>query len=104
MKRGGRRHSTGFGYIGFGNVQSVFNRHSKRPFSEVKEKLDYEAHLHYKVEFLHKTLSVEEKEAIKNKIRSADKLRTKKALIITIIIAIPISYFVIDLIKSIMSR
>jgi hypothetical protein len=104
LKTGGRRHSTGFGYIGFGNVQSVFNRHSKQAFSEVKEKLDYEAHLHYKVNFLHKKLSAEEKLAIKNKIRAADKKRTKKALIITFIIAIPITYFVIDLIKSIMSH
>ena len=104
MKRQKRRHSTGFGYIGFGNMQSVFNRHSKQPFSEVKEKLDYEAHLHYKVDFLHKTLSYEEKEAIKNNIRSANTKRTKKALIITFIITIPITYFVIDLVNSIMSH
>ena len=85
-------------------MQSVFNRHSKQPFSEVKEKLDYEAHLHYKVDFLHKTLSYEEKEAIKNNIRSANTKRTKKALIITFIITIPITYFVIDLVNSIMSH
>lgn len=104
MKRVSRRHSTGFGYIGFGNVQSVFNRHSKKPFSEIKEKLNREAHLHYKVHFNHKELSAAEKETIKNNIRAAELKRTKKALVITAILAIPITYFVIDMVQRIMSH
>lgn len=38
----GRRHSTGFGYIGFGNSQATFNQSSKKAFSKYKEKLDFE--------------------------------------------------------------
>ena len=104
MSRPHRRHSTGFGYIGFGNVQSVFNLHSKTPFSEIKEKLNNEAQLHYKVHFNHKILSPEEKETIKNNIRTAELKRTKKALIITAILAVPITFFVIDMIQRIMNR
>ena len=63
----GRRHSTGFGYIGFGNNQGVFNQSSKKPFSKYKERLDLEAHLHYKIEFLHKDLSKEDKLKIKER-------------------------------------
>ena len=46
MGRRSRRHSTGFGYIGFGNSQSTFNQKSSTPFSVYKEKLDLEAQLH----------------------------------------------------------
>ena len=38
MGRRSRRHSTGFGYIGFGNSQSTFNQKSSTPFSVYKEK------------------------------------------------------------------
>ena len=49
MKRRSRRHSTGFGYIGFGNNQATFNQKTSTPFSVYKEKLDLEAHLHYEM-------------------------------------------------------
>lgn len=78
MERNSRRHSTGFGYIGFGNNQNVFNQSSRKAFSNLKEKLNKETHLHYQLEFLHKTLSKEEKELIKNKIRKAEKHRIIK--------------------------
>ena len=70
MRRRSRRHSTGFGYIGFGNNQSTFNQTSKTPFSVYKEKLDLEAHLHYEMHFLHKDLSKEAKHRIREKIRN----------------------------------
>ena len=78
MARNKRRHSVGFGYIGFGNNQSVFNQNSKKAFSELKEKLNSETHFHYQLVFLHKKLSKAEKEIIKNKIRKDEKRRAKK--------------------------
>ena len=85
-------------------MQSVFNRHSKKPFAEIKDKLNQEAHLHYKVHFNHKELTVSEKETIKNNIRLAEARRTIKALVITFILAIPITFFVIDLVQRVMSH
>lgn len=99
-----RRHSTGFGYIGFGNNQSVFNRHSKKPFSKVKERLNYEAELHYEVDFYHHKLSKAEKKAIKDKIRKDARKRNIKASLISIIIFGFVVYGSLELIKSIMIR
>ena len=83
MERNSRRHSTGFGYIGFGNNQNVFNQSSRKAFSNLKEKLNKETHLHYQLEFLHKTLSKEEKEKcrwyLKNKIFSSILVAKKGA-------------------------
>ena len=100
----GRRHSTGFGYIGFGNNQSTFNQSSRKPFSNYKEKLDLEAHLHYKVNFLHKDLSQEDKQRIKDKIRKQEFQLRKKTLLISSIVFIGLSYLIYYLINQIMSR
>ena len=99
-----RRHSTGFGYIGFGNNQNLFNRHSKKPFSHLKDKLDYEAHLHYQIDFKHKKLTKEEKEAIKNKIRRDEKIRTQKTIIVFSFVMILILFFLVLMIKRVMSN
>ncbi|MBF8150909.1 hypothetical protein ITJ86_13440 [Winogradskyella sp. F6397] len=100
----GRRHSTGFGYIGFGNNQATFNQRSSKPFSKYKEKLDLEAHLHYKMDFLHKDLSKEDKQHIKNKIRQQELKIFKKALIISIIVFFIIAAFSYYLITKILSH
>ncbi|MDG1661146.1 MAG: hypothetical protein P8H40_07200 [Winogradskyella sp.] len=94
----GRRHSTGFGYIGFGNNQGVFNQSSKKPFSKYKERLDLEAHLHYKIEFLHKDLSKEDKLKIKER-----KVNTRTS-VISVLLFIILSFGVFYLISHIMSR
>jgi hypothetical protein len=94
----GRRHSTGFGYIGFGNNQGVFNLSSKKPFSKYKERLDLEAHLHYKIEFLHKDLSKEDKLKIKER-----KVNTRTS-VISVLLFIILSFGVFYLISQIMSR
>ncbi|SFD25887.1 hypothetical protein [Algibacter pectinivorans] len=94
MARQRRRHSTGFGYIGFGNNQSVFNQNTTKAFSSLKEKLDNETFLHHNVHFLHKKLTKAEKEAIKARIRKQEKIRTKKTIALFIILAIPIFFFV----------
>ncbi|MDA8768891.1 hypothetical protein N9M71_01965 [Winogradskyella sp.] len=94
----GRRHSTGFGYIGFGNNQGVFNQSSKKPFSKYKERLDLEAHLHYKIEFLHKDLSKEDKLKIKER-----KVNTRTS-VISVLLFIILSFGVFYLISQIMSR
>ena len=94
----GRRHSTGFGYIGFGNNQGVFNQSSKKPFSKYKERLDLEAHLHYKIEFLHKDLSKEDKLKIKER-----KVNTRTS-VISVLLFIILSFGVFYLISHIISR
>ncbi|MEP3838473.1 MAG: hypothetical protein ABJM36_12535 [Algibacter sp.] len=94
MARQQRRHSTGFGYIGFGNNQSVFNQTTTKAFSSLKEKLDSETFYHHKVNFLHKKLSKAEKEAIKENIRKQEKIRTQKTIVLFVILAIPIFFFI----------
>ncbi|MBT8243858.1 MAG: hypothetical protein HKP48_02925 [Winogradskyella sp.] len=100
----GRRHSTGFGYIGFGNNQNTFNQSSKKPFSKYKEKLDLEAHLHYEMDFLHKNLTKEDKQKIKDKIRKQERIVNKRTAILTLFLFALLSVSVFHLISQIMSR
>lgn len=93
MERNKRRHSTGFGYIGFGNNQSVFNQSTRKAFSSLKEKLNEESHFHHQVDFLHKTLSKKEKQAIKTKIKNRENKRTRKTIILFVILAVPVFFF-----------
>lgn len=86
MNKAKRRHNTGFGYIGFGNNQSVFNRKPRKVFSETKNKLNFESQKKHQLKFSDKKLSLIEKNSIKNKIRKDQKERFIKALIITILI------------------
>jgi hypothetical protein len=101
---GRRRHSTGFGYIGFGNSQATFNQKSSSPFSKYKEKLDNEAHLHYKMHFLHKDLSKEDKQKIKDNIRLQERKLLKKTAIISIIVFLMVAYVAYYLITKILSH
>ncbi|KJD34286.1 hypothetical protein PK35_00200 [Tamlana nanhaiensis] len=82
MKKTSRRHGNGFGYVGFGNSANVFNQSSRKAFSSLKEKLNNETHLHFELDFLHKKLTKEEKERIKNNIRASEKRKNIKALIL----------------------
>ena len=104
MSRRSRRHSTGFGYIGFGNSQSTFNQKSSTPFSVYKEKLDLEAHLHYEMEFLHKDLSKEDKQKIKDKIRKEERQLFIRTAIISFFVFLGVSYLSYYLIKQILSH
>jgi hypothetical protein len=104
MARRGRRHSTGFGYIGFGNSQATFNQKSSTPFSRYKEKLDLEAHLHYEMHFLHKGLTKEDKQKIKDNIRKQERELLKKTAIISIIVLVIVAYVVYYLINQILSH
>ena len=99
-----RRHSTGFGYIGFGNSQATFNQRAAKPFSKYKEKLDLEAHLHYKMHFLHKDLTNEEKQKIKDKIRRQERKLLIQAAIVSAIVFIIIAVFAYYLINQILSH
>ncbi|WP_299116260.1 hypothetical protein [uncultured Winogradskyella sp.] len=104
MSRRRRRHSTGFGYIGFGNNQSTFNQKTSKPFSVYKEKLDLEAHLHYQMEFLHKDLTKEDKQKIKDNIRKQEQKLFIRTVIISIIIFAIVAYTTYYLINKIISR
>lgn len=104
MSRRGRRHSTGFGYIGFGNNQATFNQKSSTPFSQYREKLDLEAHLHYKMHFLHKDLTKADKQKIKDKIRQEERQLFIKTLIISLIVFGIIAYLSYYLITKIISH
>jgi hypothetical protein len=104
MSRRSRRHSTGFGYIGFGNSQATFNQKTSTPFSKYKEKLDLEAHLHYKMEFLHKNLSKADKKKIKDKIRQQERKLFIRTAIISFIVFILVAYLAYYLINQIISH
>ncbi|GAB4160896.1 MAG: hypothetical protein Tsb0033_17500 [Winogradskyella sp.] len=104
MARRSRRHSTGFGYIGFGNNQSTFNQKTSTPFSVYKEKLDLEAHLHYEMEFMHKDLSKADKEKIKNKIRRQERKLFKRTVVISLIVFAIVAYIAYYLINQILSH
>ena len=86
MARNKRRHSVGFGYIGFGNNHSVFNQKTNKAFSTLKEKLNEETHFHFKLNFSHKKLTKEEREIIKNKIRKNEKRKSIQALVLTLLV------------------
>ncbi|MCT4630584.1 hypothetical protein [Winogradskyella sp.] len=104
MARRSRRHSTGFGYIGFGNSQSTFNQKTSTPFSVYKEKLDLEAHLHYQMDFLHKDLSKADKQKIKDKIRKQERKLFIRTVIISLIVFTFVAYTIYYLINQILSR
>ncbi len=104
MSRRNRRHSTGFGYIGFGNSQATFNQRSSTPFSKYKEKLDHEAHLHYEMEFLHKDLTKVDKQNIKDKIRQKERQLFIRSAIISGIVFIMVVYLGYYLITQIISH
>jgi hypothetical protein len=104
MGRKGRRHSTGFGYIGFGNSQATFNQKSSTAFSKYKEKLDLEAHLHYEMDFLHKDLSKNDKQKIKDKIRKQERKLFIRTALISFIIFIGVAYIAYYLITKILSH
>jgi hypothetical protein len=104
MSHRSRRHSTGFGYIGFGNSQATFNQKSSTPFSKYKEKLDLEAHLHYKLHFLHKDLSKADKQKIKDKIRRQERKLFIKTAIISLIVFTGLAYTAFYLINQIISH
>ncbi|MDP5081369.1 MAG: hypothetical protein NWP87_01845 [Winogradskyella sp.] len=104
MPSRGRRHSTGFGYIGFGNNQKTFNQKSSTAFSKYKERLDMEAHLHYEMAFSHKDLSKKDKQKIKDKIRKDERDLLIKTSIISLIVFLGIAYTAYYLINQILSR
>ena len=88
MGRRTKLHSTGFGYIGFGNSQSNFNQRTSTPLSVYKEKLDSEVHLHYEMEFLHIDLSKKEKQKIKDK-KNAYYLLELPLLVLSVFLMLP---------------
>ncbi len=104
MSRKGIRHSTGFGYIGFGNNQATFNQKSSKPFSVYKEKLDLEAHLHYKLNFLHRDLTKQDKQKIKDKIRKQERILFIRAIATTIVVFSGLAYLTYYLINQILSH
>ena len=104
MSSRGRRHSTGFGYIGFGNNQTTFNQKSKGAFSSYKEKLNLEAHLHYEMHFLHKDLSKADKQKIKDRIRKEEHQLFMRTAIISLFVFIGVAYIAYYLIEQIRSH
>ena len=104
MARSGRRHNTGFGYIGFGNSQATFNQKSSTAFSKYREKLNLEAHLHYEMHFLHKDLTKADKQKIKDKIRQQELQLFIKTAIISLVVFIGVACVAIYLIKQILSH
>ncbi len=79
-------------------------KNHRTPFSKYKEKLDIEAHLHYKMHFLHKDLSKEDKQKIKDNIRLQERKLLKKTAIISIIVFLMVAYVAYYLITKILSH
>ena len=88
MTRNKRRHSTGFGYMGFGNSIAVFNRNAKAPFSKIKDQLNTTSLKELKLDFNDKSLSETDKKIIKEKIKSESKRKNTFAIIISIIVSV----------------
>ncbi len=95
MTRPRRRHSTGFGYIGFGNSQNVFNRKASKPFSGVKNKLNTESHRVFNTNYLHHTLTEKERLLIKNRIRKKQKRKNIVASLITTVLMLLLIIYII---------
>ncbi len=104
MKRQSRRHRTGFGYIGFGNDYSVFNQSTNKAFSALKEKLNDETHFHFQLNFSHEKLTEEDRALIKNKVRKGEKKRLIKTIIVFVIAAIIVGFFIKTAIENVVSR
>ena len=104
MGRRSRRHSTGFGYIGFGNSQATFNQKTSTPFSVYKEKLDLEAHLHYEMEFMHKDLTKQDKQKIKDKIRKQERKLFIRTTVVSLVVFGIVAYSTYYLINQIITR
>jgi len=92
------------GHFGIGSNQTNATQKAKSPFSEYKERLDLEAHLHYKMHFLHVNLSKEDKERIKNKIRKQQRQAFIRTSVISVILFIGVAYIAIHLITQVVSR
>lgn len=102
MKRISRRIANNFGYIGFGNNQTVFNQKSAIPFSVLKDKLHSTSHDHHQLDFLHHTLTKAEKETIKQKIRKQTKQQNQKVFVVFIVLFSGVLYFIKNLIDTLM--
>lgn len=96
MSRPRRRHSTGFGYIGFGNSQDVFNRKASKPFSGVKNKLNKESHKVFSTHYLHHDLTETERLHIKNRIRRKQKRKNIWASLITAFLMVILIVYMIN--------
>jgi hypothetical protein len=92
------------GHFGIGSNQTNATQQAKTPFSEYKERLDLEAHLHYKLHFLHRDLSKEDKERIKDKIRREERKVFIRTSLISIIVFVGVAYVAVHLITKIVSR
>lgn len=104
MSRTKRRHKTGFSYIGAGNSTSIFNRKPKKVFSKLKNELNSKSVSEYKLQFNNKLLSEEEREKIKNDIRSKNRQKNILTLILSILLLIPIIYGCIVIIENVLAK
>lgn len=92
------------GHFGIGSNQGNATQKAKKPFSEYKERLDLEAHLHYQMDFLHVDLTKEEKQQIKNNIRKQERRILIRTSIISVVLFIGVAYAAVHLITKIVSR
>ena len=102
MKYSKRRHNTGFGYIGFGNNTSVFNRKPKQIYSNLKNNLNQTSVKQFNVDFKSKTLTETDKLAIKKKVKQNSKGKIILSAIITLVVLILLVITAIYTIKGIL--
>lgn len=99
-----RRHKTGFGYIGAGNNQDVFNRKPRKAFSEIKDKLNFESQKKFQLYFNDNKINEAQRKAIKDKIKNNEKAKSLLAVIITIILLLIMIFVAIQMIKGVLFR
>lgn len=104
MKRTKRRHKTGFGYIGFGNQQTMFNRKATPPFSKLKSQLHSESRKAYNQYFNASKLSEIQKQQIKQRVKSSNRIKSVIVLVVSVILLIFIILFVKYAIEGVMFR
>jgi hypothetical protein len=97
-----RRHSIGFGYIGFGNKHEAFNRKPKEAFTELKDSYNAEVHEDHELNFNENKLSDEDRDRIKNRIQKAKKRKAIKVIIISILVFVMLFFVLKYLANSIL--
>jgi hypothetical protein len=99
-----RRHKTGFGYIGSGNNQDVFNRRPRKVFSEIKDKLNFESQKKFQLNFNDIKISEAQRKAIKDKIKNNEKTKLLLSIIITIFLLLIMIFVSIQMIEGVLFR
>lgn len=97
MARNQRRHKTGIGY-----GHTYYSKNARADFSEIKYKLNLASLKSKAVEFNSKELSATDRIEIKNNIRTSNKVKTVKIIVITVFCVILLIIIAIEMIEGVL--